>query len=37
MNKFEPDVYSITSYQFDLPRELIAQYPVNQGINAGCW
>jgi len=28
MNKFEPDVYSITSYQFDLPRELIAQYPV---------
>lgn len=28
MHKDEPDIYSISSYQFDLPRELIAQYPV---------
>lgn len=28
MQGFETDIYSTASYQFDLPRELIAQYPV---------
>lgn len=26
--KIDQDIYSLSSYQFDLPRELIAQYPV---------
>lgn len=26
--KIHQDIYSLASYQFDLPRELIAQYPV---------
>ena len=26
--KIDHDIYSLSSYQFDLPRELIAQYPV---------
>lgn len=26
--KMDQDIYSLSSYQFDLPRELIAQYPV---------